>query len=191
MAVAIPDAPELGLALVREHVPLLLESTDEAFTEKSVSMRVARPYPLYTSTLPNLLEKRLLACACLTAWQYVVYSEEAAIGVAEVSVETEPGEPAMAYAAFESERYADMVLKGMINANELIDREGGDYELRILRAPSLTLLAVWLHGNRDLLLPIHPVHDFIKKRRTRLITEEDLTESLRPLALTRLHRRDG
>jgi hypothetical protein len=178
MAVTIHEEwPDLGLALVQDNVPPLLGAV-HGLDGAGPALQVALPYPIYTAPLESVLQNRLLASAKQTAWQYVVYAEQAPVGVAEVALETAPEAVApLSYAAYHSDTYAAMVLHAIEAAVDAVRPSGKDYGLRILRAPSLTLLAVWLHGPEDLLFPIRP---------TRGVSEQELTEALRPVAQTRL-----
>jgi hypothetical protein len=149
------------------------------------TLQYAPPQPIYTSTIDALLEKKLLANAHLTAWQYVLIAQEELVGVAEVRV-TKPGADAEAmFQILYPAEYAQSVNLAI----DAADKQPGNYELRMLRVSQVYLFAVWLvHGCESLLLPVEPVPSRLRGRE--VWTEPDLSLALNELARNRRYTRD-
>lgn len=160
---------------------LIAPETDGEPVVPAGEVRVAKPQPIYTSTIDALLDNRLLSDARLTGWQYVLVVNGEADGVAEVSGTM--GEPAapLSFASMYPREYARAI------ADTIRHAEGipGEYDLRMLRVPSLYLLAVWLRSSftGDLLLPVPPAPNRLEEEP--LFTEPALITALRAFALRR------
>jgi hypothetical protein len=183
MAIHVPEGPSGGLDLVLENLAL---PDDEyvGYDATAGYLDVARPYPIYTSTIPALLDEKFLGAAQLTGWHYPILAGESLQGLAEIASVDPQGSSDLSYASQYDSDYAEEIQQSILGAEGLPQVKEGDYELRILRAPSLVLLAVWLHGVDDLLLPVAPAPT--KLREKVAYTEDELTKALRPLALLRM-----
>lgn len=187
MPLTVPESPQAGWEIIRSNVPRLLNGL---WALDGGSPEIARPYPLYTSTIPALLEGRLLASAMLTAWSYPLFIGESPLGVAELAATSPDGEQQLRFAALHPAEYAPPILEAIARAEGRPEVAHDVYEVRILRAPSVMLLAVWLHGKQDLLIPITPRTIDTGIETWSMTTEATLTESLRELAQVRLTAKD-
>jgi hypothetical protein len=178
MALTIPQAPARGAELVQENLMLRLDDSIAAAhaIDGSPAVQILPPYPVYTADLSGVLDGTFLTGSRLTAWQYVIMNGTV-LGVAEVAAE-------MAFASHEPAPVADALLDVIRAAENLEMVAGGDFELRLLRAPELYFVAVWLHrADIDWLLPVRPAPAGLQAG-SRLSVDQVL-EALRPLAKIR------
>jgi hypothetical protein len=75
--------------------------------------------------------------------------------------------------------FLEGLVAGVAFAERLEADQGGDFELRLLSAPSLCLVALWLHGESDLFVPLDPAPGGLDPERA--YTEEQMFSSLREL----------
>jgi hypothetical protein len=172
-----PHAPSAPLVALVEKVAPAADLLEKAPPARVPTLQIALPHPLYTAKIGDL-DGKFLASARRTAWQYVVVEGESPHSVAETRWRASTG--SLVYAARYSRGYAEEMVRTIGTAEALPEVAAADYELRILRAPSLSLLAVWLHGPKDLILLIRRAPATLKDNV--LITESELTAALRPLA---------
>jgi hypothetical protein len=151
---------------------------------------VPAQHPIYTVPTEAFRARAVLEWARLTAWQFVKTVDGKAVEVSEISANATGADP-YAYAARRYVDYAQPIADTVAFASGLAEVQNREYELRILRAPGVWLVALWLHatgngqgGEADLLLPIAPVPAALIGRP--VLNEETLTELLRPLAEKRL-----
>lgn len=143
-------------------------------------LSVTEAQPIYTSDIDALLQGTLLAKATPAAWQYVLVAGDELQGVIELTAEKAKAGDPKTFSVLRPPEYA-VILNEAISRAERLE---GDYELRILRVPAVSLTAVWLKGNRnDLLLPLVPPSP--QSLRRRVLTAEQLTKELTPLAIQR------
>ena len=126
----------------------------------------------------------VLAAAHLTGWQYVLLAGPKADlvdGVVEVSLVADGETPPLSV----DTRYQRAYAEAINSTIALAETVPGDYGLRMLRVPSVYLVAVWLHGGPagDLLFPVPPAPSMLRAHP--MFTVAALTEALRPLALKR------
>lgn len=185
MAIVLEPGPTLGLDIIQSRVPSLLEKAgkDLAFGEMlSTGADVARPQPIYSASLKDVLDSKLLAGARLTGWQYLILNGDTVTAAAElVSAPADPAE--WQYAVLHQP--PSMEVEGAIHAAEVLPQfQQNEYQLRILRAPELHLYAVWLHRPDDeWLIPAAPTTSGLEPNRP--YAETELTEALSPFAVSR------
>ena len=175
------DSPSNAHSLLRQRLVFT-----GGIPEGARELHVAPPQPIYSSTIDAVVEKRLLAEAHLTGWQYMLVIGDDLAGVAEVSVSgPPPGEAEPSFQVLYPAAYAEFVNTAIAEAERL----AGDYELRILRVPSIYLIAVWLVSEDEhLLLPIHPA-PFALREKT-VWREAELTNAIHDLAMNRRYTLD-
>jgi hypothetical protein len=143
--------------------------------------RAARPHPIFTASIDDLLDRRLLANAKLTAWQYVVLQGSSPYGVSEIVRNPQGG---FSYAASYPPECAKSFIRTISRAESSPQVAKYHYELRILRIPTLLTVAVWLHDPRhDLLLPVQPAATVLKGKYR--LSEKAFTNLLIPVAQKR------
>jgi hypothetical protein len=197
MPLKLPDAPDAALTLVRANAPLLLRAMGFDI-RPGHSFNVARPYPLYTFAIEAVLGDSPLQSAWLAAWEYLVVNGQSIAGLAEVAATDAERNPQLAFATLHPASYAENITARIVFAQQLPEvASPQSWELRILRVPSLTALAVWLrHDNGHIVLPIEtipegvPVEETTWKGNNVITSEVQLASLLRPIAYYRLNSHD-
>jgi hypothetical protein len=190
MAIQIATAPALGLEIVRQTLPLpnfqLVALGAEGAPAANVQpqQEVKAPYPIYTATIDGLAGGGL-SSAQLTAWQYVIESGGVVESTAEVAVADFNADPEVAldYASEQPASYAQALLAAVDDANARPESAAaaGDFELRILRVPSLYILAIWLQrAGEDVLRLVRGSRAGLVAGRW--VTETEFLQAIRPLA---------
>jgi hypothetical protein len=103
------------------------------------------------------LRNELLEAAKPIAWRYLLVNEDTALSAAEL-IEREDG--TLTFAEMNTGPFVQATADIVAAAERLDEVSRGDFELRLLRVPSVYLVALWLRGNdADLLLPLPPAPD--------------------------------
>lgn len=111
----------------------------------SVALQSTESYPIYTLSCEASPKRVSIRSAKLTAWHYVLVEDDLHVhSLVELAV-LGPGGEALSYAALRPREYAEMMVEAIDHASKLPEAALQDYELRVLRAPSLSFLGVWLH----------------------------------------------
>lgn len=186
MALSLPDAPAHGFDVVNRSAGALGGGFVPFSDKGAAASFIAQPQPLYTADV-EALEKGLLGSAQLTGWEYVIFTDNSPQAVVELAVNDEAAN-GLSFAALHSRRSAQQLVRTIAAAEKLAQAKNLSYKLRLLRVPELYLLAVWLSGENDLLLPVPPKTSKLKGRR--VFSESALTAALLPLAKTRLNATD-
>lgn len=197
MPLVLPDAPGEALVLVRANAPLLLRAMGYDISPGH-PFKVARPYPLFTFDIEAVLGDSPLQSAWLAAWEYLIVDGETTAGLVEVAATDPERQPRLAFATLHPASYAQRITARIVFAEQLPEVESPQqWELRILRVPSLTALAIWLHqDSRHIVLPIETIMDGVPLEETlwkgiNIITSEaNLASLLRPIAYYRLNSHD-
>ena len=141
--------------------------------------KAAGPYPIYNGTIDGLMGNTLLKSTELTAWAYLVIDGTSA-RIAEAAWRNDE----MMVVAFYPPSYARVFVNALWRAERYdLQNPNEDSEMRVLRVPSLSLSAIWLHGNVSRLAPIYPYPSSLQNKK--IYSETALTDLLRPMALRR------
>jgi hypothetical protein len=185
MAIVLIPGPPEGLAIIKARVPSLLMDAggNIAFGGNTTTgTDVARPHPIYTGSLKDLLNNNLLSGARLTGWQYLILDGETVRAAAELVAA--PADPARWQYYVLHQPSAMLVEEAIRKAEQLPQFKQHEYKLRILRAPEVHLYAVWLHRTDDeWLIPAAPAPSMLEPNRPYAAAE--LSEALRPFAVAR------
>lgn len=196
MPLTLPNASPKAFKLVQRNAPLLLRAMGCDISETR-PFKVARPYPLYTFAIEAVLGDNPLDKAWLAAWEYLVIDGKTIAGLAEVAATDPERKPELSFATLHPPSYARSITEKIVEAEQLPAVNSQDYELRILRVPNLTALAIWLWRTNDhIILPIEtipkgvPVEDTTWKGEEIITDEAKLASLLRPIAQYRLSTHD-
>ncbi|MBV9493006.1 MAG: hypothetical protein JOZ54_02085 [Acidobacteria bacterium] len=166
MPIELSAGPAAGLEIIKTHlsttnpepVPFLafqsqlqngqLVAADDPIlpTEPaSVALLAADPYPVYT--VPFSITVEAVLNPKLTAWQYLLVKPDHSIhALVELAVLPDGS---VSFAELYPREYAEW-LAGTINpALDVLDDHEAQYNLRLLRAPSLSFQGFWLHHATD------------------------------------------
>jgi hypothetical protein len=114
------------------------------------------PHPVYFASMPRILAGKGLQYARLVAWRYFVeLAGDESLGVAEVNLKSRGDHQFSSFAAAPQVAAHHQFLASL--AKEAASR--GTYSFRLLRIPSIRVLAVWLRSAKrggDLVFPMVP-----------------------------------
>jgi hypothetical protein len=131
------------------------------------ALRVAPVHQVFTATRDDVLERRVLAAAQPTSWRDVVGTSAA---------EVAPREGEFVLTSINEGPFVASTGDAFDRAKQL----EGDYELRVLSIPALYVFALWLHGEKNVLIPMEPAPTGLKANEP--YDEAAFTDALRPLA---------
>ena len=147
-------------------------------------------HPVYTVPLDRLVEGKLLDAATLSSWRYLIVHDGEAIAEAELGVKARGAGQALQFAGLTRGPFVAATIEALRAAEKFPEVGKADYELRLLRLPSVYLFALWLHGNAgDILVPMGTPPAGLKKNRP--YSEAALVKALRPVAARTLRFHDS
>ena len=164
-----------GLLATPSPAALALSARSE--DDSSPGLAAAAPHLVYCLGLDDVVEGRFLAAAKATNWRYILLEGNNAPAAAGLAINDEGEVGGFAYVDrgpfVESTGVATALAEGLESVQER------DYELRLLSVPSLYLVALWLHGEDNLLLPLAPAPGGLESLQP--YTEEQLFAALQEL----------
>lgn len=194
MPLRLPTPPSNGLEIIREAIAGLLSTpttpartlsadTDE---DASQSLAAAAPHLVYFVGLDDVAQGSILSAARPTSWRYILLKGESARAAAELTINDE-GE-VEGFSHVDEGPFVESTISGVEFAEQLEASGGNDYELRLLSIPSLYLIALWLHGSQDMLVPLTPAPGGLEPERA--YTEEQIFSALMELIERRANLED-
>jgi hypothetical protein len=120
-------------------------------------INTALPHTVYTLTNADILGDARLAKARCVAWRFLVQDGARTIGALEFSSDIR-GER-LRQPSFDTGPFADETRQAADRAEMLSAVRVNDFELRVLRAPAVYLMALWLKalgGGEDIVVPLNP-----------------------------------
>jgi len=188
MTIRLPAAPDNASQVARSQLSTILSAPQPegqgplralSVAATAGSLTLSQPHRVYTATAADVVAGSILSSAKEDSWRYLVInnSDEA---VAAVEVISRDGGP-MELTHINEGPFVVGTVDAIAIAEEQVGDGPRDFELRLLRIPSLYLIALWLHADdTDGLIPIAPAPAGLRAGAT--ITEAELTATLRPLA---------
>lgn len=192
MALTLPPPPDGGLDTIREGLGSLLSSpgtgTFAAAAEAETGgLSASAPHRVYFVGADDVAVGRLLGAAHFAGWRYIVLGGESPLLAAELSLDA-TGER-LEFSHANDGPFVAATLRGVRAAEGLEEIRAGDFELRLLEAPGLSLVALWFHGEgRDRLMPLPPSPAGLMPYH--LYAEEALLAALTATAAKRIQIRD-
>jgi len=120
-------------------------------------LAAALPHRVYTLRSTDIVRLRNLDVAHLVAWRFLIEYGGRTLAAIEFSCNVLGGD--LRFASLDTGPFA----QGTADAVRLVEQvervEAGSYELRVLKAPSVYTMALWLHNldaGDDIVLPIMP-----------------------------------
>jgi hypothetical protein len=161
-------------------------------------LRAALPHPVYTLSGTQITQGRNVRAGRLVAWRFLIQHGSRLLGAAELSCD--PLGRNLRFASFDTGPFAKATRAAVAQAERRDDVVSHPYELRLLRAPSVYAMAVWLEdldGTDDILIPLEAEGRRERASRTTLggaappRSAGEFLSALRPEARTALefHRR--
>jgi hypothetical protein len=186
MGLTAKAPPAGGSGIIREALANLASGppTDlESLAAGAPSnLNIAAPHPFYFVGLTDVAEGRLLAGAILKGWRYIVLQDDETIGTANLIVSEQ--DQSLQFSHISHGPFAQNTVEGIRRAESLPDVANDDYELRLLDIPGLYVVALWLHGVDDKLIPLPPTNRVLEPYKS--YSEGEMTAALREPALQRL-----
>jgi hypothetical protein len=187
MNINVPNPPEDSLQVIesalhrfRRQPNFAAAITSEAAATDSLSIAV--PHPVYFVGLKHLAKGKLFSAAKLKAWRYLLLNENEPYAIAELNFKRKNGAP-----IFSHINYGALVKKtvtGLAFAENLETVNENDYELRLIEIPGLYVVALWLHGSDDFIIPLmigcDPINTFT------VYTEREFIDLLQGKSITLL-----
>lgn len=113
---------------------------------------LAAPAPVYNLDLVDVVGAKGLKGARRVGWRHLVLQGDSVIAATEVP---ETSSKKAISAAYEESTYATNCPLALEAAEALDEVAHHDFEVRMLRIPALSTMALWLHGqSQDLLIPL-------------------------------------
>lgn len=158
----VEQHPPGSREVLREHLPAVL--TSAAAHEHGAPVDLATIHvsddaqPTYQLGLAHIAEDGAAALddAELVMWRFGVYDDHDVIGLALLLVDG----PTPAFAGMSSGPSVTSALEAILWAAEALRSEPENYELRALNIPAVPFASIWLHGPRDLFVPIYEYPDY-------------------------------
>ena len=185
MPLRVPDPPAQGLSIVLDALSSAASqpttNAAEALREAGAAgLTTAAPHQVYFVGLRDLAEGRLLAAAQLKGWRYIIFEGDRPLAAAELSGD----EGALDFSNINRGPFVESTVEGVGRAEVLEVVREEDFELRLLDIPGLYVTALWLHGPRDLIIPLPPTRPELEP--FAVYEEEALVERLSGRAEQRL-----
>lgn len=182
MPLRLPPPPPRAIETLREGLESLLSTpsssirtrTEELGESFEANIDVTSPHLVYSVDLNEVAEGRILSAARPTSWRYMLLDGESAQSAAELAID-DNGEVTW-FSHVDEGPFVQATVAGVEFAERLEAELGADYELRLLSVPSVYLVAVWLHGADDLLIPLAPSPGSLESDRA--YTEEQIISGL-------------
>lgn len=154
MSITLPQSPAGADALLREHNFGVSAGKKMASASVGSDLSITRPHRVYSVARDAIVGGELLSAAQPIAWRYVLVNSDSALAAAELIEDAGGG---LSFSDINYGPFVQATADVLIAAEKLDDVQRGEFELRLLRIPSVYLVAVWLHGDgTDLLLPLAP-----------------------------------
>lgn len=190
MPLRLPPPPPTGLEVITAALEGLLSTQGPAARALSIGreddagtgLAAVAPHLVYFAGLEDVAQGRMLSAARPTSWRYILVRGDNAYAAAEVTV-AEDGQLG-GFSHVDRGPFALNIVAAVELAEITETARGGDYEMRLLSVPSLYLVALWLHGTEDLLLPLEPAPGDLETER--VYTEEQIFSELSELIERRL-----
>lgn len=149
-----PKVAAAGLARIRRlkpaHLPNISGTND-------ADLALAVPHPVYALASGDIAAGRPLDAARQTRWRYLVMSEDRAVGGVEVEVVPDTG--AVRFVQADEGWIASATVQAIRLVESRPEIEAGSFEVRLLLAPALYVVALWLKdrdARGDLVVSLAP-----------------------------------
>lgn len=185
MPLRLPTPPPTGLEIVRTALEGLMSTPSLSALalsvgtgdEASKGLEATAPHLVYFIGLDDIAEGRFLSAAKAKNWRYILLEGNTALAAAELTI-NDSGEVG-GFGNVDRGPFVESTSVATALAEGLESVQDRDYELRLLSVPSLYLVALWLHGENNLLLPLAPAPGGLDSAQP--YTEEQLFGAVREL----------
>ena len=185
MSLTLPPAPAEALSVVRNAIGDVIQARGPRAaltTERVEFLDFAVPHPVYAVGLEQIAQRELLSSATLVAWRYLLLDDQQVRCAVEVDVRAEDRQ--LNFSHINRGPFVASSVESITVAETLAPVQQHDYELRLLKIPGLYLLALWLHGPDEIIVPVAPAIPGLVSNVP--YNESDLLAVLQPMAEERL-----
>jgi hypothetical protein len=186
MALRFAADPANGAALVRDHLnrisarrnPLSAGGVDFA------TLQVDQPHPVYDLGADAIAAGRGLAAAVFSGYRYMVSDGSAAVAAAEIQTDDQGNATRLTHV--NTGPYVQATAQALTSVASHPEVSGGSYEIRLLRAAAIYVMALWLKpdsGGADILYPLSPAPAGLEAERP--YSAADFMQAILPLAQQR------
>ena len=182
MPLRLRTPPARGMEVLRAGLESLLSTPASAghlrraaiAAERVPGLETAAPHVVYFVDFNNLTEGRILAAARPISWRYLLIDGNNVQSAVDVTID-DAGEIGW-FSHVDSGPFVQSTVQGLEFAENLEAEQGVEFELRAISIPSVYLVALWLHGADDLLVPLAPAPVGFETERA--YTEEEIVSAL-------------
>lgn len=160
MSIITANPPTDGAEAIRTGVNSLLMSSGDARRELTpsagsfASVSMSAPHPVYHATLDGVLDGSLVTSAQFSCWRYFLLDDDRILAAGEIQPGSEEVERTFLGAS--TGKSVRSTVRAIARAEKIDAVREKDYELRLLRIPSLYVVALWLHSEDDLFVLVPP-----------------------------------
>ena len=174
MGLTLPKPPDKGREIIRTALDGIVDhspTTRGMAAGGGEKLDLAAPHKIFFVGLRDAAERRILSAAVQTGWRYIILRGDTPMAAAELGVDAaggggDPDEDAgLEFSQFNRGPYVISTVEGVESASKLEAVLKDDYEVRLLKIPSLYIIALWLHGAAevdDLIIPLPPTRRGLK-----------------------------
>ena len=185
MPLRVPPPPPEGLEVISATLSGLLSTprlaarvlSEAANARTAPNLAVAVPHQVYFVGFDDVVEGRVLSASQPTGWRYLLLDGNTARAAVEIIANDDGAVEGFSHV--DEGPFVKSMVEGLTFAEEFEASRGGDYELRMVSIPSLYLIALWLHGADDVLVPLAPTPGGLDTQHA--YTEEEILSSLSDL----------
>jgi hypothetical protein len=160
MSLIVPQPPAESLEIVRAALERQVGQKSIAGEVLSATgagnLAVALPHQVYFIGLEDIAEGNLLAAARLGRWRYIMLKDDNPTAAAEISINRDS--KALKFSNINRGVFIEGTIEAIRSAERLDEVQASDYELRLLNIPAMHVVAIWLHGEQDILIPVQGSH---------------------------------
>lgn len=189
MGLSLPKPPMKGPDIIRTALGSLIDSTDSAAADMAIGgtldvVDFAAPHRMYFVGLEDVANGNVLSNAKLIGWRYILIRGDAPFAAAELGVDDSGG--GLEFSQLNRGPFVGSTIEGVGLAENLDAVRNNNYEPRLLKIPSLYIIALWLYGqnSEDIIIPLPPTRPELKAYDS--YTEEAFTTAIREAANRRL-----
>ena len=185
MPLRLRTPPARGMELLREGLESLLSTPASAGhleraaidAERASALEIVAPHVIYFVDFYSLAEGRIFAAARPVSWRYLLIDGNDVQSAVDLTID-DAGEIGW-FSHVDSGPFVQSTVRGVEFAESFEAESGGEFELRAVSIPSVYLVALWLHGADDLLVPLAPAPGGLETERA--YTEDEIVSALAEL----------
>jgi hypothetical protein len=161
MPLHLPSSPSNARDLIAQAISRLSMAGGAADAVAAVEdpsrLNAALQHQVYTLGATDIAQGRNLSQARLVAWRFLIQYGQKTIAAVEFSCNSQGGN--LRFSSLDTGLFAQATRDAAAQAEALDVVKNGEYEFRVLRVPSVYVMAVWLknlQGRDDVVIPIDP-----------------------------------